>query len=372
MLRDLAVAALAALVLYAQPAPTARSAITPARLVPDNGGALRDIALHFTPAMEREAGPSYRDLLRSLPAAVTVHVLVERREHFERFVALARSWTAPAAPRRLIPAVVGRPITTWSRDRYTLARRGSRRLLLVRPRPQDHAPALRRNDWHAPFALARAAGASVRVAPRPLIFDGGDLTATSRHVFATALLAHRNRGGALGDHRTLRRWLRSNTGLEPVLIGRHHHEVPGHHVGMFLTPLDDEVVLVGDARAGLALARRLPGARPMPLDASAATADRFDHVARTLARRGFRVVRTPLVPMTDGLTYITYNNALLERRPDGALHAYMPTFGLSLLDRAGRAAYEALGVTVHEVDVSRIFGHNGTVRCLVNVLQRAP
>lgn len=370
MLRDLAVAALAALVLFVSPAPTISASVTPVRLVPDNGGALQEIALHFTPAMEREVAPSYRDLLRALPSSVTVRVVVQRREHFARFVALARRWGVVRATARLSPVEVGHPITTWSRDRYTLARRGAERRLLVRPRPDDHAPALRKNDWLAPFALARELGPSLRVSKQPLIFDGGDLTATSRFVFATALLGHRNRGGELGDAATLRRWLRRATGLEPVLIGQRAEEVPGHHIGMFVTPLDDHTVLVGDARAGLALAAQLPGVEALPLDRTPETAAKFERVAHGLRRRGFRVIRTPLLPMTDGLTYITYNNALLERRAGGALHAYMPTFGVPSLDRRGRQVYEALGVTVHPIDVSGIFRHNGTVRCLVNVLER--
>jgi hypothetical protein len=64
-------------------------------------------------------------------------------------------------------------------------------------------------------------------------------------------------------------------------------------------------------------------------------------------------------------------NALLERRADGRLHAYVPQFGPEALEAAGRAAYEQQAGGVHPIDVSRIYRHNGAVRCLVNVLSRA-
>jgi len=361
--------------------PGADRAIQPRPLlVADNGGALQEIVIHFTPVVQEDVAPTYRDLLRAIEPHVKVWVVVENEPHYRRFTRLLDRWGVQR-PDRFRPVLVHRPITTWSRDRYSLVVQGARRRLLVRPRPQE-GPAPRRNDWHAPFALARTVGGDVKVKPVPLIFDGGDLIATGRHVFATALLQARNEEGTLAQRPALSRWLRHNLGREPVLLGRRADRVPGHHIGMFVTPLSDcllhpptspdckSVVLVGDVASGLAL---LPGEAELPLavDRTAATAARFQLVARELRARGFTVVRVPLVPLSDGLTYLTYNNVLLERRADGRLHGYVPQFGLAGLDRAGRAAFERQGVVVHPIDVSRIYTHNGTVRCLVNVLRRA-
>lgn len=343
------------------------------RIVPDTGGPLREVVLHFDPAAEGRVAASYRDLLRAMDPSVTVWVVVARRRHFARFRRLARSWGVGGTDRFHV-AVVGRPITTWSRDRYTLVRgpRAGERRLLVRPRP-DSANPVRANDWYAPFALARAAGPRVTVAVSPLVFDGGDLVATSRHVFATGLLVSRNVQSALRTPAATRDYLRRVTGLTPVLIGERPEDVPPHHVGMFLTPLGDrrDTVLVGDPRAGLALLTPAMEKRlPRKVLRDPAFWARFDLVAREAARAGMRVVRTPLVPLEDRLTYVTYNNALLERRLDGRLHAYVPQFGLPVLDVAGRRAYEAQGVVVHPIDVSRVYRDNGTVRCLINVLDR--
>jgi hypothetical protein len=92
-------------------------------------------------------------------------------------------------------------------------------------------------------------------------------------------------------------------------------------------------------------------------------------VAQELTLAGFDVRRVPLVPLDDGLTYVSYDNALLERR-GGALHVYLPQFGFPELDARGRAVYEELGAVVHPIDVTGIWPYNGTVRCLVNVLRR--
>lgn len=362
--RDLLVALTASLVLFGG----AEQIAPRTEIVPDHEGALAEVVLHFTPIVEQEVAPAYRDLLRALAPDVTVWVVVERGDHFRRLVDLLRRWGVPRGG-RFRPVVTGRPITTWSRDRFTLLRSadGERRLL-VRARPEE-GPAPRRNDWQAPFALARAAGRAVTVERAPLLFDGGDLIATDRHVLATALLQARNEGGTLGERGPLRDWLRRHLGREPVIIGDRAQEVPGHHIGMFVTPISSSVVLVGDVTAGLSL---LPAEVELPLavDRSEATAARFARVARELRARGFVVRPVPLVPLEDGLTYLTYNNVLLERRADGKLHAYVPRFGLERLDRAGRAAFEGQGVVVHPVDVRRIYTQNGTVRCLVNVLRR--
>jgi hypothetical protein len=339
-------------------------------LVAEDGGALREVVLHFDPRVESDVGATYRDLLRALEPTVRGWIVVERARDFDLFRQRLGEWEV-ARPERFRPVVVGKPITTWSRDRYTLARtRSGARVLLVPPRPHDGSEA-RRNDYQAPFALARAAGATVE--PLPLVFDAGDLLPTRRHVIATALLAGRNAGGALGELGRLRRYLRQRAGREVVLLGRDPTDVPPHHVGMFVAPLDDRTLLVGDPEAGLAL---LDAAAerdlPLPVERRPEALRRFARVARELREAGFTVHSVPLVPMNNGISYVTYTNVLLERRADGRTHAYVPQFGLRVLDAAGRAAYERAGIIVHGVDVRRVYPHGGTLHCLVNVLDRAP
>jgi hypothetical protein len=63
---------------------------------------------------------------------------------------------------------------------------------------------------------------------------------------------------------------------------------------------------------------------------------------------------------------------VFDRRADGKRVVYMPTYSLPALDRAGRAFYEQQGFEVHPIDVTPIYGLNGSLGCLVNVLARGP
>ena len=367
-MRELTLMLVTAMVLFGRAEPHELPK-RPARkhIVADTGGAFGHLVLHFDPRAEEEVAPTYRDLLRATEPTVRFTVVVAERAHFDRFRHLLQSWRI-ANPSRFQPVVVGRDVTTWSRDRYTLLTQGNKRILLVQPEPH-RAIRARRNDWYAPFAIARAQGPDVEVQIAPVTFDGGDLTATDKHVFATGLLLGRNASNPHGERSRMTAWLRRMTGRVPVIIGRSPADVPPHHVGMFITPLGNRTVLVGDPAAGLTL---LPknAQLPLPVDKRPASHKRFEFVAQALTRAGFRVVRVPLVPLSDGVTYVTYNNAIVERRADGRLHAYVPQFGLAALDAAGRAAFTSQGVVVYPIDVRRIYRHNGTVRCLVNVLAR--
>ncbi len=338
-------------------------------VVADNGGAMREVALHFDPRVASEVSETYQDLLRELPPSLRVQVLIEKAGDFEVFSELLVAWEIEKTA-RFHPVVVGKRITTWSRDRYTLIERDGESVLLIPPRPTEGNEA-RKNDWDAPFALAKAIP-GLDTLTAELMFEGGDFTATDTHVFATALLRERNQGGDLYDLEALRRWLRRHTGKTPIILGKSVADVPEHHIGMFVTPLDSKRILVGDPDLGLAL---LDSAQvdlsllPFAVDRREASLQRFRNIADELEDQGFEVVRVPLVPLSDGLTYVTYNNVLLETR-GGKLHAYLPQFGIEALDRAGRSAYADAGIVVHPIRVKNIYQYNGTVRCLINIVKR--
>lgn len=335
-------------------------------IVADDGGPLREVVIHFDPRAEEAVAPTWRDLFRALPQTVKVWVVVERAEDMDRWRTLIEEWGV-AAPERFHPVVTGLRITTWARDRFTLRKDGDTAVLLVPPRPTESNEA-RLNDWTAPFALAAARPFRTRVEVSRAVFDGGDLVASNSHVFATAVLRGRNLGGPLASPERLGSWMRTISGREPALLGTDPNLVPRHHICMLLTPIGGRTVLVGDAELGLAL---LPPDAPLPrpADRRPETIESFHRVARALEAQGFHVRRIPLVPLVDGLTYVSYNNALLERR-EGRLHVYLPQAGIEALDSAGRKAWEETGAVVHPIDTRGIYPWNGTVRCLVNVLDR--
>jgi hypothetical protein len=352
----------AALALNAAAALVSTPPAEPLTALPDDRGAFAEVVLHAEPSSLDAVRPTYEDLLRALAPSTRVTLAVPD-EAAERRVREALAG-ATGDPARLRVVRAGKPITTWSRDRYTLLEgTGRRPVLLVPPRIGAAGPA-RANDWEVPFLLAKEASGEVRVAP--FHFDGGDLLVTRERVYATAALLAKNVGITVPDRAALLRLLERTLGRPALILGERAEEVPDHHICMILTPLPDGRVAVGDVREGAAWARRLaiPDA-----DASDATARRFDAVAAALERAGVGVVRVPLVPLRAPRVYVTYQNGIIEER-GGASHLYMPTYGHDALDRHAARAFEAAGFVVHAVRAEGIFRDQGSVRCLVNVLAR--
>jgi hypothetical protein len=238
--------------------------------------------------------------------------------------------------------------------------------ILVPPRVPS-ASAGRAGDYEAPFAFARDIyGARPRLAD--IVFEGGDLAASDRFLFADGNLIGRNvgRGDATQGH--LLASLERTFSQEIVWLGDTPGEVPEHHIMMYMVPLDDRRVLVGDVRLG----RRLAGQdlERLELDPDEERhAARFDRVAALLAARGFAVTRAPVVVLRGAGSYVTYTNALFDRDAAGPV-VYLPTYEVPALDAAATRLYESLGYRVVPVDVSTIYELNGSLGCLVNVLAR--
>jgi len=136
-------------------------------------------------------------------------------------------------------------------------------------------------------------------------------------------------------------------------------DAPNHHAGMFMMPVGDRTVLVGDP----SLARELVDCdKP-----NEATQRQFDSVAAACSAAGYRVVRIPVVPGRDGRTYLTYVNAILGHRV-----VYMPVYAhVPALNEAAAAVWRGLGYEVRPVDCTAVYPHFGSLRCLVNVLRRS-
>jgi N-dimethylarginine dimethylaminohydrolase len=336
------------------------------RLVPeDASGHLRRIAIHYVPAMDSRAMPVWRDLFAQLPGDIQVEVAVSRREDFDRFVGALRKVDIGHLD-RFRAVVVDHPLTTWSRDRMAALDSPRGGSVLAPPRiPTTSAG--RAGDWEAPFALARDVY-HARPQIADLVFEGGDLAASDHYVFADANLIGRNLGRGDATRVHLQGLLERTFSQEVVWLGDTQGEVPEHHIMMYMVPLDDREVLVGDVRLG----HRLAGADLEKLDVDpdeALHAARFDRVAELLSARGFRVTRVPVIVLAGAGSYVTYTNALFDRDAAGPV-VYLPTYDLPALDAAATRQYESLGYRVVPVDVSTIYTLNGSLGCLVNVMAR--
>jgi hypothetical protein len=143
---------------------------------------------------------------------------------------------------------------------------------------------------------------------------------------------------------------------------------------MYLTPLPNGAVAVGSPSLavdllgpdGLAEYREALEERGMPdVDLSPENLSRFDGPAEQLANQGVRVVRLPLLPLADRVTFVSYNNGVFD---DGGQRFLMPSYDLPKLDAAAREILEGEGVEVAPIRVSNVYRYHGSVRCLVNVM----
>ena len=360
LVASIAVVRLAACVFHRGPEP--------ARLVAEDASApLSRVAIHYAPAFDSAALPIWTQLFAQLPAAVEVEVEVAKLADFDRLI---RALGAAGTPHleRLHPVVVGAAITTWSRDRYAaLAFDAGGGEILAPPRVEA-AYADRAGDARSAAAISDAL---YHRAPRTagFAFEGGDLAATPHLVFADANLAARNLGRNAADRASISRELHVRLAQDLIWLGDAPGDVPRHHIMMYMMPLDDGTVAVGDVRAGVALLGREPAGDGLELDDVDVQARRFDHAAELLAARGFHVVRVPALVLAGGGAFVTYTNALFDRRGAQKI-VYLPTYRLPELDRAAIAFYEQQGFEVHPIDVSTIYKLDGSLGCLVNVLAR--
>ena len=205
-----------------------------------------------------------------------------------------------------------------------------------------------------------------------MCFDGGDFAADGETAFVRPAVLLRNLQRTVETREELLEHLETILQRRIVLFDR----APDHHVAMYLMPIGNRTVLVGDPR----LAERLLAGSPdkeavdayLPggPDLSAATAALFDAVAGQCQAAGYRVVRIPVAPGIDGRTYITYLNAILDQR-DGRRIVYMPAFGpAAVLNRAATAVWAEQGYEVRPVDCTAASRNFGALHCLVNVLRR--
>ncbi|MBI2898568.1 MAG: agmatine deiminase family protein [Planctomycetes bacterium] len=314
-------------------------AATPSRIVTDAGGRVREVAIHFVPGAAY-ADPAWRDFLRALDPDVRVTVVCEDEAAEREFRARLAEWGV-AAPERFRAVFLGKALTPWCHDRFL----ATERTLWAPPEPHRGGPE-RRNEWSTPWVIG---GGAIDVRIAPFHFEGGDFAATGRYVFATEVLVSRN---PQLPRETLKRLVEEVCGRKLILI---EGDVPVHHIGMFLAPVDEETMLVGDARLG---------AKLLGQEVDEAMARSLDRVAETLERHGFRVRRVPFQTTGEEYAWITYTNVMLSGRT-----VFLPQFGMET-DSAAAETYRSLGFEVKTIDVRGIWRMGGTLRCLLHILRR--
>jgi N-dimethylarginine dimethylaminohydrolase len=272
--------------------------------------------------------------------------------------------------------IVHHPITSWARDRWlALGAPGTEGTTLLCPRAEDGAdvwPA-RQGDQQVGGDLAAALGPGVRSVRSDLYFDGGDFAADGKTVFARPSIVLRNVQRTVATREELIESLSSTLKHRVIVL----EGAPDHHVAMYLMPVGGRTVLLGDPRLAQevlahskaeadAITAFLPGGP----DFSAAAVGSFEKVAEQCRDAGYRVVRIPVVPGSDGRSYLTYVNAILDQR-DGRRVVYMPVYTFAdNLNRAAAQVWTNLGYEVRNVECDAAARNFGALHCLVNALQR--
>ena len=345
------------------------------RVLPDCNGTIAEVTLHYLYEELDRLAPTYQDLMLALPPDVDLRVLCPSDVAVADFV---EQWSADAsAGGRVVNVInVDRDITLWSRDRYVA------RYDVTTTHPASLVVSLdrvdydedKRNEWAIAHTLA-GAGIVPGVIESMLFVEGGNIVSNQSAVFV-GINTLKDSVRTDHDEPLLRRGLERELGGKLVMIRDHAGLVPTSHIDMYITPITDELLLVGDVSLAESTLKAAeddrydsvwPAERSEEMDALRL---RYDSIARGLESSGYRIKRLPLVPDPDDEWLITYNNALIEHR-DGRAIVYMPTYDVPALDRAAARLYRGLGFDVRPINVADLYELGGAVRCIANVTRRS-
>lgn len=340
-------------------------------ILSDCSGAIRSFVVQYT----RQAGPivmrTYQDFLSRMDSDVTVYVVCPDAVDWKDFC-----FRLGKVSCRMVPVITHHPITAWSRDRWIAFSPYGRntRTTILFPREENASTAWSERIGDGRVAEDIAAAEPVQVVARrsDFFFDGGDFDADDNTIFVTPALLERNLQHTVDTRKNFLLALTRLTKRRVLLLDG----APNHHTGMYMMPVGNRTILVGDPGLAAELLKKSGLNRVMCStaggdDFSQSTATRFETVANLCTAAGYRVVRIPVVPGKDSRTYLTYVNAIMDVR-GGKRVVYMPSYAhAGPLNKAATETWQSVGYEVRPVDCTLVFPHFGALHCLVNVLQRS-
>lgn len=354
----------ALLVLEARSKPT--SEIRPAgSMLPETSGPLREIVIQYI-AGDTIAMPVYRDFLPQLRSHVLIHVVSPDQAAFSEFQNRIGTLSC-----RVNPIFTGHEMTVWSRDRWAaVAPKDPLHPIQLFTSTEEDASAnwpQRAGDARIAADLSKALPGQITANRLPLYFDGGDLLATEHaDIFVAPRVLDRNVNRTIASAEALIDLLHKALGGRIILL----KQAPDHHAGMYMMSLGNHTMLVADPKLGKPFQNEQTPELPGGADFSESTQETFDAVAEQVEKDGYRVVRIPTIPSTDGKTFLTYVNVMTEQR-NGKDIVYLPKYqGAEAMNDAAAQVWKSLGYEVHPIDCTSSYRFFGNLHCLVNVLRR--
>jgi len=330
----------------------------PYLLLDEDAGLIRTVAIQYTCDSAPMTQPALESFFRQAAPDVEVIAACGSSADAADFDAWV-SRSSFAHPDRFHTVVVGVPITGWCKDRFLVT--SAQPVQLIEPVAETTTFVGRVSDSLVAPAIQKAYTGRFQAVGISMHFDSGDILPTAQSVIVSDELSSKN-----GNRPAVAEELNRLFGRRVIWLTG----VPPHHIGMFVAPLGDNTVLVGDpAMARLANTSATIGSDEIKhADFSPRVQAMFDHAAKELGGAGFRVVRIPEVYLAPKV-YISYTNAVFETA-GAKKFVYMPWYDIPHLDEAAKRIYESQGWTVRPVPVRTLYRQRGTIGCLINVLGR--
>jgi N-dimethylarginine dimethylaminohydrolase len=325
----------------------------------DDTGAVATWIWHFDGEMRVACLPTYRGLLRVLPADARIVVGVRGAED-------ARECREELNDPRLRFVEAGEWVSGWARDRYILFAKDGKDCLLL-PRREAVVPT-RLGDLAVAQELKKLAPELV-VTESDLVLEGGDLVFTAEEVIAGPAVVAVNVKPGERTEADVRAKLEEVFGRRLVTPAKRDSPLAREHVDMYLAVAGPRKLLLGDPRLGLAAleqgedVKRFGRFTP---EKQAELAKEYDAIEERLLALGFEVRRLPILHAADHVI-LTWTNAVVDAR-----RVYVPEYGLKRLDRLAQETWAALGFEPVPIDAEAVIVLGGGIRCVTNAVRVAP
>lgn len=349
-------------------------------------------------------------IVNGLPVRTEVIILSNDPD---AFVVLRNPWPERI---RFLTLPYENPLTIWTQDPFLVLHDEQGEVTLLASREFGRA-----DDRLMAGALAEETGYTLRTSE--LRFEGGNIVADAHSVFIGANTIRQNAIELDISDREVAARFEQELGRRVVVVGPLPQPIA--HIDMMLTPVGSGRIVLADPGEGARIAEQalledaesvadferhcessffgdpsikallgrdqheitapeLGGKTAEMASLSRRMAPVLDGIAEALARQGYRVDRVPFlfggprsrtsapeeVDRKAAYPMLTYNNVLLEDNGDRQT-VFLPRYGLDVMDRSARDAWQDLGFDTRQIDgleISAMYG--GALRCSVKVLER--